>query len=127
MLAQATATDKKASAEERALERARTQQVMVKQCNGEWLASSVSEPGNWHRVNGSCDCLGAQRGLVCKHKVAMEQVKQGNWHQCVVCGVYSADVRPVTAYVGGHGYQVHYACLDAVQCWLRYDRENGLV
>lgn len=99
---------------QKALERAKAEGVKVYHRNGEWLASSVSRPGTYHRVNGSCDCEAGQHGRICKHvaSVRSAQLKAGVLAICTLCGrVQPTDTMHFERiHVGGIGDVPGYFC-----------------
>jgi uncharacterized Zn finger protein len=71
-------TSRPMRAEQRAMERAVTQNVWVEpQEDGTYRTPSISESGQFHTVtvdklgNVTCDCLAGERGMACKHAAAV--------------------------------------------------------
>ena len=80
----------------------------------EWLTSSASQPGKRHRVNGTCDCEGARRGLICKHLAAVVSARLGLGQlvKCELCGRVGPAERMhfEQRWVGGVGYVDAWYC-----------------
>ena len=49
------------------------------------------------------------------------------FRRCAHCGHVSEDVIEQPDYVGGRGDVTSHKCRDALACWHRWDRQNGLV
>lgn len=98
----------------RAYQRAKSEGVKVLRVGGEWYATSVSQPGVRHRVNGHCDCEGADHGLICKHLAAVLSARYGRGElaKCQACGVVGPVGRMAREYlhVGGQADREAWYC-----------------
>jgi len=105
----------------RALERARNEHIKVWHLPAsrggqpeEWITSSSSQPGKRHKVNGSCDCEAARRGLVCKHLAAVVSARLGLGQlvRCELCGRVgeAAKMHYEPRWVGGEGWRDAWYC-----------------
>ena len=98
----------------RAYERAIAEGIRVFQCNGHWFATSATQPGVLHHVNGTCDCEGATYGRLCKHVAATiaERIRQGELARCATCGRVAARSEMAAEYrhVGGQDDRREFYC-----------------
>jgi SWIM zinc finger len=113
----------------RAYERAKSEGVKVYRDGDEWTTTSTSEPGRRHRVNGSCDCQGAEKGLICKHlsAVVAAQLRAGVLARCPLCGYIGRvgdEIVVACEWLGGHGWADFRHCKDETACWARWDLQH---
>ena len=103
---------------QRALDRAHQSGIKVHRIGAEWYATSASQPGQFHHVNGSCDCQGAQHGHLCQHvaAVASARIRQGELGRCAECGrvLPLAQLEGEWRHVGGADDRLELFCAAGV-------------